>query len=158
MQFKAGNLIDQIKPGNIVVHGCNKQGVWGSGVAKMMKQFSWEAFSQYVSDCYHKNVDVSWHSEQDGSIIASAFTQEFYGKDGAKYVSYDAIDSCFSQIFKAAVEFDKEVHIPNMIGAGLGGGDQDVIITIINSQARKNKFPLDKIIVWTYVQPTPSDV
>lgn len=158
MIHKEGNLLDQVKPSNIVVHGCNLQGVWGSGVAKQMKEKFPVAFEKYQYDLKKiqfgsKLGNVSWYETEtlDNSIIASAFTQEWYGKDGKRYVSYDAIDKCFTEIFAEAKARKCQVHIPNMIGAGLGGGDYDVIVSIIECAAYAQDFRITDIYCWKFV-------
>lgn len=64
-------------------------------------------------------------------IIANALTQEFYGRDGDLYVSYIALKSCLETIART-FDKDTELHIPYLIGAGLGGGDAEKILRIID--------------------------
>jgi len=133
---KKGDLL-AVQAGHIV-HGCNAQGVMGSGVAFAVKKKYPLAFDNYA---FH-------HSTPEGLILGNtypfeinnklviwnAITQEGYGP-GTRQVSYDAIQTCFEQINFAIErgwypEVPEEVHIP-MIGAGLGGGNWAIISTII---------------------------
>ena len=126
-----------------IMHGCNAQGVMGSGVAKAVRAKYPGAFTQYVDDlknwekifgqrsvlgmvsCYHVNEKLR---------IANAITQLNYGRNtSVRYVSYDAIDDAFKSIGKFALDGGWDIHIPK-IGAGLGNGDWYVIRDIIESR------------------------
>ncbi len=130
---KIGNLLD-VTDGHIV-HGCNSQGVMGSGVALAVKNKYPLAFQDY-RDIYEDeglNLGEAYpFMPNDRIVVWNAITQEFFGQPG-RNCSYDAISSCFEDINKAIVDFDhvaKEIHIP-MIGAGLGGGNWEIIREII---------------------------
>lgn len=139
IQYLKGNLMD-VKTG-IIVHGCNAQGVMGSGVAKAVKEMYPIAFSQYERDV------KKWDSlketmlgkisvvmtQNHSAIIVSAITQDKYGTD-RRQVNYEAVHVAFERI-KYNMPFwqvkDRTINIPK-IGAGLGGGNWKIIETIIN--------------------------
>lgn len=51
--YKKMNLFDAPK-GSVLVHACNAQGVWGSGIAKQFKEKFPESFEIYKDHCmYH---------------------------------------------------------------------------------------------------------
>lgn len=142
MIYLNGNLLS-VKNG-IIAHGCNAQGVMGSGVAKQIADTYPDALIQYKADV-SKWVDeslirsrahllgrVSLWSNSDNFAIASMITQENYGKDGRKYVSYDAMDAAFASLAKAAASVNMSINIP-LIGAGLGGGNWKIIESIIEA-------------------------
>lgn len=127
----------------IVVHGCNAQGVMGSGVAKQLRATYPAIYDTYrnsldkfiYSNTQHKALgSVSFHPVMISTnlVIANAITQEFYGRDGIKYVSYDAIEKAFELVARKAEMLDLNIHVPYLIGAGLGGGNIAVIETIID--------------------------
>lgn len=67
-------------------------------------------------------------------VIWNAITQEGFGQP-TRNCSYDAIQTCFEDINNAVdhsadIGIVKEIHIP-MIGAGLGGGNWEIIREII---------------------------
>ncbi len=66
-------------------------------------------------------------------VILNCITQEFYGKDNKRYVSYDAVDECMQEL-----NIYEEIAMPK-IGAGLGGGDWSVIEAIINHRLNDRK-------------------
>lgn len=141
IQYRKGDLFQtDIRT---IVHGCNAQGVMGSGVAKIVKERYPEAFGIYYrtaqmhtsKELLGKN--IVWFGP--GRTIVNSVTQEYYGRDGKRYADYDAIRSCMSKIesfFGAdGPETVSEIAMPQ-IGAGLGGGDWRVIETIIESELK----------------------
>lgn len=75
---------------------------------------------------------IAYSSVSDDLLIANCITQQFYGNDGKKYVSYDAIDDIFKEInYLCNIERSVYVHFPK-IGADLGGGNWNVIKEIID--------------------------
>jgi O-acetyl-ADP-ribose deacetylase (regulator of RNase III) len=130
-----GSLLD-VKEG-ILVHGCNAQGVMGSGIAKAIKDTYPQAFAAY-RETYEKEGlhvgQVIWAriSETPRLAVANAITQKFYGRDPTvRYVDYDAVKVAFEKIAVVAKKHGLTVHYPR-IGAGLGNGDWSVLSGIIN--------------------------
>lgn len=120
------------------VHGCNAQGVMGSGVAKIVKERYPSAFKVYrdmwevdqalpvghISSAYIPNVDI---------YIVNLVTQDFFGRTGARFVQYDTLRTAFENLNEFFLPFNLKnprVAMPK-IGAGLGGGDWDIISKII---------------------------
>jgi O-acetyl-ADP-ribose deacetylase (regulator of RNase III) len=134
----------------ILVHGCNAQGVMGNGVAKTIKRKYPKAYDDYyafwqkwvANDADTTNMlgRIVPSVQSDGKTIINAITQLQYGKSGAKFVSYDAIDSCMAFLnyelkFKdwASGELKTSqtyIAMPKL-GAGLGGGEWSIIEAII---------------------------
>lgn len=152
MIFQEGNLLDVAS--GILVHGCNCQGVWGSGVARQMKEKYPDAFKKYIHDLRDWEDKkfalgtISIYEVHRDLAIFSAFTQELYGRDKtARYVSYDGLDSCFYYIIHYARLKNLKIYLPDLIGAGLGGGNREVILAIIEAQCQKMEFDSDNIII-----------
>jgi O-acetyl-ADP-ribose deacetylase (regulator of RNase III) len=125
-----GNLIQA--PEIFIAHGCNAQGVMGSGVAKAIRTAWPIAYSTYLE--YYKTHglrvgDVIW-ADVDCKYIANCITQKKYGYDGSKFVDYDAIRVCMK---KVNLELTTDLALPR-IGAGLGGGDWNIISSIIEDE------------------------
>lgn len=148
MQYFRDNLLS-VKRG-VIVHGCNAQGVFGSGVAKAIKDKYPEAFKKYTIDLELFKMtlgDLSLYKYSEELTIVSAITQQFYGRDAnVRYVSYDAVDRAFDKIF-SSTDDQYAVSLPK-IGAGLGNGVWKVIEEIILGNAHKNRFNSDKIHVY----------
>jgi len=135
----------------VIVHGCNAQGLMGSGVALAIKN-RWRAvYGAYMTEYMEGSNglqlgDVIPAFVADDLIVINAITQEFCGADGRKYVSYDAVDDCFRKINSSLLELDPvfhHLHIP-LIGAGLGGGDWDIIHAIITNAMD----PMIEVTLW----------
>lgn len=132
---KIGNLM-HVKIGHIV-HGCNAQGVMGSGVALAVKQTYPLAYQHYIIQ--HNTVGLKLGKAysvvvSSELIVWNAITQDNFGY-GKRQVSYDAIQTCFEEVnsyIRGSGVEDRyaNVHIP-MIGAVRGGGNWNIIRTII---------------------------
>lgn len=67
-------------------------------------------------------IPVEVGSATPPKIIINAITQEQFGSDKSViYVSYNAIDACFTKIRALAIELALPVHFP-LIGCGLANG------------------------------------
>lgn len=137
IKYKVGNLMEAEEP--IIAHGCNAQGVMGSGVAAAIKKFYPEAFTEYRYQHEQYGLmlgDVIW-VRCGQKIILNCITQDFYGrKEGTRYADYDAIRKCFKHINFMNTHDDEKydsIALP-LIGAGLGGGDWSVIAPIIEEE------------------------
>jgi O-acetyl-ADP-ribose deacetylase (regulator of RNase III) len=136
--YKTGDLMQADEP--IIVHGCNAQGVMGSGVALAIRNAYPEAYTGYRAEYDRAGLRVGqivW-IETRGKLIGNAISQEWFGRDGKQYVSYGGIEAIFQQIYDIITSrIDPEYHdvpvvaIPR-IGSALGGGDWRVISQIIN--------------------------
>ena len=137
MKFVAFGDILQIEQG-IIVHGCNAQGVMGSGIALQIKQKYPFAYHSYLDHC--KNIispaarlgTIDFAQVSGKLTIANAITQLNYGRDGKRYVDYSAVQATMHQVAQLADKLGTSVHYPQ-IGAGLGGGDWGLISDIIDS-------------------------
>ena len=134
IEVRHGNIL-QIQSG-IIVHGCNCIGVMGGGIALQIKNQYPEAYKIYKD--YESKVGLKLGTLAGAvkvghdKFIVNALTQQ--GVGGKRAVSYDAIATCFEEINDIMLRNDApdlELVFPQ-IGAGLGGGDWDIISTIID--------------------------
>lgn len=132
MKYINGNLLDATS--GIIVHGCNAQGVMGSGVAKAVKDKYPEAYQKYYAEYLHGLLTPGWISVYNPSrylTIVSGITQEYYGRDkNVVYVDYDSLAEVFRKV--KSIWPGVPVHIPK-IGAGLANGDWEIISRIIDT-------------------------
>ena len=138
MIINPGNVFDAfLYPNSVVVHGCNAQGVMGSGVAKVVRNDFPAAYYEYIR--HHEEFGLLLGSIIPVPIlpnrwIVNAITQEFYGRDGKRYVDYKAVGRAFRAVKVFAEDNGVETVNYPMIGAGLGGGDWDTIAQIIDCE------------------------
>lgn len=137
-----GDILD-VKEG-VIIHGCNCQGVMGSGLAKQIKTKYPDAYYDYMKVYSIAGLNL-------GGIIISpvipgvlyvvnAMTQEFYGKNlNIVYVDYNAIDECFYKTLNWMNQCKlTKLYYPK-IGAGLANGNWKIISDIIEKQL--DNFP-----------------
>ena len=150
--YKRGNLLMCDEPA--IMHGCNAQGVMGSGVAKQLRDADEGIFTAYrrTYEDQGNKLDVGqsiWvFSKPLKRTVINAVTQEFYGRDPNRvYVSYDAIMKVMRGVsanVKVRTEIDSArrvlgeapdaVAMP-LIGAGLANGSWPIISKIIEEAA-----------------------
>lgn len=142
-----GNIFDHFMPGDVMVHGCNAQGVMGSGIAAQVRELFPGAYDVYHRVHQERGLrlgDVIYYVQEDQKIIANAITQDYFGADPrVRYASYDAIDDAFKNIFDMCAKFDVKgkVLVPK-IGAGLGNAHWGAIAEIIDHRARPYDIPV----------------
>lgn len=137
MKTIKGNLITLANEGkfDLIVHGCNCFNTMGAGIAKSIKQAypeAWEVDRNTIKGGQYKLGGVTTATTKSGLIVVNAYTQYRYNRtNGVAPVNYDAIRDCFGII---ADEYsDKRIGYP-AIGAGLAGGDWNIISKIINEE------------------------
>lgn len=138
--YKTGDLLQAPEP--MIVHGCNAQGVMGSGVAKLIRDRWPQAYNCYRAAYEANGLKVGTVITVDvgKKMIANAITQEFYGRDPRRvYVDYQAVSDCMAHINKRAPMYLGEgghVAMP-LIGAGLAGGEWGRIAEIIEQESTR---------------------
>lgn len=124
----------------VIVHGCNAQGVMGSGVAAAIRRKYPLAYQTYknISDNEGLNLGTIVWEREHGKLIGNMITQQSFGGPGVRWVSYIAVGACFRRLNKfmqsSQGRYGHTVALPK-IGAGLGGGDWSLIAGIIEEEA-----------------------
>ena len=140
--YKQGDLLSCEE--RWILHGCNAQGVMGSGVARDIRTHYPSAYEVYLaqhSKGWQKLGTVTFAMQNCQRFVFNGITQEFYGRDGKQYVDYKAVEDviwCMNKHAQASDDYLEgktlRVAMPK-IGAGLGGGDWDVISKIIEEES-----------------------
>lgn len=129
MKYVKGDLLSATK--GLIVHGVNCQGVMGSGVALAIKNKYPKVYTDYLAfvEMYGKGKELlgtlQFTPVGVGLTVVNAFTQNNYGREPKRYVSYEAIDQVFA-ILGENTPIETPIHMPK-IGSGLGGGDWGII-------------------------------
>ena len=138
MKIVHGNLITLALDGvfDVIVHGCNCHCAMGAGIAKAIRETFPEA---YEADCATAKGDrgklgtISYASVVRGDLtitVVNAYTQ--YNSAGAgRLADYDAIRAAKASVRSAFA--GRRIGYPR-IGAGLAGGDWQVISAIIDEE------------------------
>ena len=151
MKVTKGNLVRDCHEYDAIVHGCNCFNVMGAGIAKTLngvfQGLPMKADNTTIPGDINKlgTISVARHkwsremrSNLDSLYIINAYTQ--YGTaryPGECVVDYDAVRSCFALIYQLAKRhnggYGFRIAYPQ-IGAGLAGGDWELIAAIIDEQ------------------------
>lgn len=147
MTEKHGDLLT-LKEG-VLVHGCNTLGLMGAGFARELNKKYPEACRPYFDICAnhradHRRLLGKFVAGQSGDlIIVHAFTQEkLKSVFEPVAVSYNAIEKSFKGIDELCTH-GLALNIPK-IGAGLAGGNWNIIKTIIEETVKNRE-----VILWT---------
>jgi O-acetyl-ADP-ribose deacetylase (regulator of RNase III) len=122
----------------VILHGCNMQRAYRSGVAGAIRKKWPEAYESFMAVPSDKlvlgNVDKV---KIDSSLwVFNCFTQEYYGRDGKRYASLEAIWMALEHGFTFATSCDLPVFMPK-IGCGLGGLDWESAVGPLVDELRK---------------------
>lgn len=154
LEYRKGCLIEAFKNGDVdhIAHGVNCQGVMASGIAKQIKEEFPRVFERYGHRIGYYT-GVNRHALGGSQIVhvgenkfvINLFIQEFYGRSGGRYVNYAAIVTSFTRMLNSFLQ-NEIIGIPK-IGAGLGGGDWDIISTLIEETMYLTEFK-GKVVVY----------
>ena len=135
-EVKSGNLFGNVEDG-FIIHGCNGQGVMGSGVAAIIRKDYPIAYQTYMqqADTGYILGEVIPAIVEPNLVVVNAITQEYYGTDRV-HADYDAIAQAFKgtkYLAESGMIESTDIHFP-MIGGGLAGGDLFTILAIMDDQ------------------------
>ena len=143
-----GDLLQFARDGrfDIIVHGCNCFCTMGAGIARQIKE---QYPGAYEADFETKKGDHrklgTWtafvHDDNEECfVIINAYTQYGCNPSRGRNVDYDAVRSCFMHLYnyihKEGLAEEVRIGYPK-IGAGLAGGDWDVISKIIDQELKE---------------------
>jgi hypothetical protein len=75
----------------------------------------------------------------DTVLVANIFTQNKYGKDGKRYLDYEALYVGFENLYNRSTMYDLPLCIPK-IGCGLAGGDWGIVSLMIEKAYPKEVY------------------
>lgn len=125
----------------LICHQVNCTNHIGSGVAKVLID-KWPVVKQmYHSRCSDFRdrskmlgmFDAILVRQEPYICVVNCFTQLDKGYDGKLYTNYEAIEECFSTLFRMNKDLtERQIYIPFNYGCGLGGGDWTTVMSIID--------------------------
>lgn len=132
--YKKGDVTEATE--GVFMHGCNCQGVMGSGVAKTVREKFPEAYKRYVDLCLHfarSERECLLGDVQgvtcDDVVVLNAFTQEDFGY--GRQIDYEAMFVALEDVNECALRHGWAAVAMPRIGAGLGGGNWRIIEAMI---------------------------
>lgn len=160
LEFVNGDILNT--HANIIVQSVNHKKVMGSGLAKQIRHKYPNILDDYILMCERYDFNkiaidglVYWFGIDSGEYeiqyIASVFGQENYGTD-RRHTNYFSLITGLNSVFIYAEKFSLSVALPYGIGCGLGGGDWNVVLSLIKDALKCYptldvyiyKLPLDK--------------
>jgi len=139
MYIVRGNVVDALlnKEIDFLLHCCNAQGKYASGIAGEIRQKIPTAYNVYMN-----SINTIPESKCLGTIsvekgVVNIIGQKYYGYAGMRYVNYGALAKAFNDLFYVVQDYslkqpkDISIGIPHLIGHGLAGGDKLVIMELI---------------------------
>ena len=138
IEVKEGNVIDALlnKEVDYIVHCCNAQGKFNSGVAKEVRERVPVAYKAYMYNYERMNNTLGTLSLGGGVI--NLVGQEFYGYDGKRYGNYGAIAAGLGDIFHLLQDYDSRqsknitIGIPYKFASDRAGCEWEIIVELID--------------------------
>ncbi|WP_339304381.1 macro domain-containing protein [Paenibacillus sp. FSL L8-0435] len=129
-----GDLLNATE--SIIGHQTNTKGVWGSGIAKAIKQKYPDAYPFYQLACHEygdRLLGLCWTTKvNEKRVVANLFGQTTYGRNkSVVYTDYAALKAALESLKIRAKKFGHSVALPYNIGCGLANGDWKVVYGII---------------------------
>lgn len=138
MKAIVGSILDEVTEG-IILQQVNCQGVMGSGFAKAIRDKWPVVYTNFKSlsdrflaeDRTGRTLlgECQLVKVGENLFVANLFAQQYFGKTGARFTSYDALESALN--FLKPEVGAMPVHHPE-IGCGLGGGSWSTVREIIS--------------------------
>ena len=119
---------------DVICHQVNCQGVMDSGIAKQVREKYPSVFKAYKDLCDEIGAEALFGAAHfcpinNGKVIANLFAQSDYGYDDKLYTNYNALRFGFESVKKHFQ--NKTIAIPYFIGCYSGGGDWNIVYTMI---------------------------
>jgi len=154
--YKNGDILTSTA--DVICHQVNCKGVMGAGLAKQIRNkypnvydhYKWhcETFGQTsgVKSSLLGNIILDFGKDIDSGkqIIASLFAQDGYGRD-KRYTDYEALRKGLKCLSLFLGGHENTIAIPYQMGCGLGGGDWNVVLPIVEEELASYT-----IEVWKY--------
>jgi O-acetyl-ADP-ribose deacetylase (regulator of RNase III) len=143
LNFLEGDAVYPIGSGNkIIAHVCNNKGAWGAGFTRAINS-RWKR-PELDYRLWHLGRYSSWPEMKLGMIqivnveddiwIANMIAQVFGYINGQPPIRYYALEQCLTKLVSVATKHhDASIHMPDLIGCGLAGGNRDKVLEIINN-------------------------
>lgn len=134
--FMNGNIFDGFC--DMICHQVNCQGIMGAGIAKEIRERFPMVYKKFRNTYKAKknklgNIDIVDVCNSQRYVI-NMYSQDNYLPRGIQHTNYNAFKACLLKIKDAFYAKRNEITIgfPYKIGCGLGGGDWNTILGLID--------------------------
>lgn len=142
IEAKQGNVVSALlnKEVDYIIHCCNAQGKFNSGVAKEVRERIPAAYRKYMSDYEAINNTLgtlSLAQNTPTSGVINLVGQEYYGYGGKRYGNYGAIAAGLSEVFCLLQDYDSRqpsqitVGLPYLFASDRVGCEWAIIVELI---------------------------
>ncbi len=147
IKYVKGDLIrDAEKDYDVIAHGCNAFCTFGAGIALGVKNKWPEAYAADKRTVYGDSGKLGTYSSwttPSGLVILNLYTQwQYRGAPDDIKADYEAIRKCMKLIKQNF--YGQRIGLP-LVGAGLAGGDWDVISEIIEEELNGEDVT---VVIW----------
>ena len=144
INYLIGNATYPVGEGNkIIAHIVNTEKRWGKGFVLAIskrwneperKYYSWappEKMMQHSAPPFKLGNIQTVQVEQDVAVCNMLAQKGLRASDNLVPLNYTALVSCLKELKTTAKKVHASVHMPYVIGCGLGGGNDSVVLKII---------------------------
>ncbi|EGS2003578.1 Appr-1-p processing protein [Enterobacter cloacae] len=139
IKYLSGDAAEPLKKSTVIAHIVNNKGKWGKGFVLSLSN-KYPAAKEYYLNSFKGNnipelgaVDFVKVDDQEQIFIANMYAQNGIKKNinnKNQYVCYASLEDCLEKLSDFALVNRLSVQMPR-IGAGLGGGDWNIIESLI---------------------------
>lgn len=137
IEFRNGNLVTALlnKEVDFMLHVCNCQNNFGSGIAKEVRERIPDAYKVDTFFSERGGNNLGDYSASTSGVI-NLYAQEFYGKVGSHFkkyghqLDYNALIKSIRSVSECVCRNDV-IGIPYKMGCDRAGGNWDVVLHII---------------------------
>lgn len=131
IEYRYGNLLETDV--RYIAHCVNAQGKMNAGIARDIRYRFPEAYQAYTLAYRERRLKLGYviGATSGDKIVLNIVGQEYYGRDGRRYLDYPALRKAIKAINRNIRE---PVAFP-MIGCGLAGGDWKIVSDILETES-----------------------
>lgn len=139
IKYSSGDAVEPLKKSTVIAHIVNNKGKWGKGFVLSLSNKYPIAKKHYLNSFKENHtpelgtVDFVMVDPKERIFIANMYAQNGIKKnanDKNQYVCYASLELCLEKLSDFALVNRLSIQMPR-IGAGLGGGDWNVIESLI---------------------------
>jgi len=146
--MKDGCLLDAFDRGgvDVIMHCANLQNVFGSGVAKSIKErypAAYEADTEHHTKNRKSPISYAGFAGYNRAIV-NLYGQEFYGRD-KRHLNYGRLAEALIEARSCVYTLKTKIGIPYNMGCDRAGGDFNIVLEMVEYIFRENEVYVYKL-------------